>query len=219
MNILKHFLKYIDNERGLTNATTKNSVQSTPQEQQLINNELQVSNANVGNQMSVNNNSAALINSILTGNYSGTAAGITPQQNQSMVNQSLRDIAPQFQTSGILNSGEAGQVATQTAALTSNANAQFNVQAQNNLLSMGLGGATNWGQINNQGNQIAGNQLAGLNSTKSTLTQNPFLNSFYSQAGQGLGTTATNVVNSAIGSSTNGQFQQMFQAAAAGGGG
>lgn len=171
-------------------STTQQSTQqatATPQYQQLLNNEMQISNANVGNQESVNNNSAALINSILTGNYSGTAAGITPGQNQSMVTQSLRDIAPQFQTSGILNSGEAGQVATQTAALTSNQNAQFNVEAQQNLINAGLGGASAWSSNNANQNQIVGNQLAGLNKvTGSNVTSsNPFLNSFYSNLGKG----------------------------------
>jgi hypothetical protein len=169
-----------------TTQNNSSTAYATPQEQQLQSNEAQVSNANVGNQMSVNNNSASLINSILTGNYQGGAGGITPGQNQSIVNQSLRDIAPQFQTSGILDSGEAGQVATQTAALTSNANAQFNTQAQSNLLSAGLGGSTNWSSENTSANQVLGSQLAGLrtvNSNQQNLS-NPFLQSFYSQGGK-----------------------------------
>jgi hypothetical protein len=172
-----------------TTQTQQTSVNPTAQQSQLLNNEMQVSNANVGNQMSVNNNSASLINSILTGSYSGTAAGITPGQNQSMVNQSLRDIAPQFQTSGILDSGEAGQVATQTAALTSNQNAQFNTMAQSNLLSAGLGGANNWGSNATGTNQVAGNQLAGLNTVNQSgvTTTNPFLQSFYSSLGTSTG--------------------------------
>lgn len=172
---------------GTTNTTQQStqSVTPTAQQTQLLNNEMQVSNANVGNQTSVNNNSASLINSILTGNYQGAAGGITPQQNQSMVNQSLRDIAPQFQTSGILDSGEAGQVATQTAALTANQNAQFNTMAQSNLLSAGLGGATSWSNTNTANNQTTGNQLAGLNTVNSSgvSTTNPFLQSFYSGLG------------------------------------
>lgn len=193
---------------------------ATPQEQQLENNELQESNANLPNQMSVNNNSAALINSILTGSYNGAGAGITPQQNQSMVNQSLRDIAPQFQTSGILNSGEAGQVATQTAALTTNANAQFNVQADQNLKNMALGMGSQWSSNNNQGNQIVGNQLAGLrtvNGNSSSLT-NPFLQSFYNGVGTGAANTATSAVNAGIGSSTGGANGNFMKLAMAGGG-
>lgn len=176
---------------GNTKTTNDSTQQATPtnQYQGLLNNEMQVSNANVGNQMSVNNNSANLINSLLTGTYSGAGSGISSQQNQSMVNQSLRDIAPQFQTAGILNSGEAGQLATQTAALTSNANAQFNVQASQNLLNAGLGGSSAWSGNAMSGNQVVGNQLAGLNKVtgSSVQTQNPFLNTFYS----GLGNAAS----------------------------
>jgi len=181
--------------------TTQQQQQATasPQYQQLLNNEMNISNANVGNQMSMNNNSASLINSILTGQYNGTAAGITPQQNQSMVNQSLRDIAPQFQTAGILNSGEAGQVATQTAALTSNANSQFNVQAQQNLINAGLGGASSWSQNAMSGNQMVGNQLAGLNKVTGSQTQfaNPFTQAF-------AGISALGSLGSGIGSSLTG---------------
>lgn len=220
MTMVQHFISYMTNESGETKTTSKNSstATATPQEQQLENNEAQISNANVGNQMSINDNSASLINSILTGNYSGGAGGITPQQNQSMVNQSLRDIAPQFQTSGILNSGEAGQVAAQTAALTSNANAQFNVQAQSNLLSQGLGSATNWSSANTQGNQVLGNQLAGLRTVNSNTTnmQNPFLNAFYTGIGTGVSNTATNALNAGISSKTGGNnFGSSFATLAA----
>lgn len=186
--------------------TSSTTATATPQEQQLENNELQVSNANLPNQMAINNNSASLINSILTGNYSGTAAGITPGQTQSMVNASLRDIAPQFQTSGILNSGEAAQIAGRTAMDTQNTNAQFNVQAQQNLLSGALDGGSSWSSTNNQNSATTGSQLAGLrsvNGSTSSLT-NPFLQSFYNSTGTGFGNTATSALNSAIGSSTNG---------------
>lgn len=167
--------------------------------------------------MSINNNSASLINSILTGNYQGAANGITAGQNQSMVNQSLRDIAPQFQTSGILNSGEAGQVATQTAALTSNANAQFNTEAAQNLISAGLGGGTSWSGVNNQNNSTTGGQLAGLRTVNNNATtmSNPFLNAFYSGLGGQASTTIGNAGNAAIGASTggtNGLFSQLAMA-------
>lgn len=185
-----------------TNTTSKSEQQATatPQYQHLLDNEMNVSDANVGNQMSVNNNSADLINSILTGSYNGPGSGISSQQNQSMVNQSLRDIAPQFQTAGILNSGEAGQLATQTAALTSNANAQFNVQAAQNLINAGLGGASAWSGNAMTGNQVVGNQLAGLNKVtgSSIQTQNPFLNSFYSSAGSGLGKLGSSVASAGL---------------------
>jgi hypothetical protein len=195
---------------GKTNTTNNSTQQATPtnQYQGLLNNEMSVSNANVGNQMSVNNNSANLINSLLTGTYSGAGSGISSQQNQSMVNQSLRDIAPQFQTSGILNSGEAGQIATQTGALVSNQNAQFNVQAAQNLMNAGLGGSSAWSGNAMSGNQVVGNQLAGLNKVtgSSVQTQNPFLNTFYS----GLGNMANMQTETQAAGQAGGSIGSMF---------
>lgn len=176
---------------GNTSTTGKSTSSSTatPQEQQLLNNEMQISNANTGNQINMNQHYADLINAILTGqNLPGQlqgAYGIGQDQTQQMVNASLRDIAPQFQTSGILNSGEAAQIAGRTAMDTRNANAQFNVQAIQNLLNAGTGGASSWTAANNQNNATTGSQLAGLrtNTSSSSQTQNPFLNSFYSSLG------------------------------------
>lgn len=202
-----------------TTNNTSQTASATPQEQQLENNELQVSNANLPNQLSVNNNSANLINSILTGSYSGAASGINENQTQSMVNASLRDIAPQFQTSGILNSGEAVQVAGRTAMDTRNSNAQFNVQAQQNLLSAALDGGTSWSSVNNQNNATTGSQLAGLRTVNSNnvTSSNPFLNSFYNSLGTGAGNTITNAANAGISSGTGGgsNFGSSFAALAA----
>ena len=115
--------------------------------------------------------------------------GINEDQTQSMVNASLRDIMPQFQASGILNSGEAAQIAGRTAMDTRNANASFNVTAAQNLFNLASGGQSNL-QSQYQGAQNSyGAQLAGLRTvnSNSTVSKNPFLESFYSSLGTTLG--------------------------------
>lgn len=134
----------------------------------------------------------------LNGNLQGIN-GIGPQQTQEMVNASLRDIGPQFQASGILNSGEAAQIAGRTAMDTRNANAQFNVTALQQLFNMATGNASNLSSATTGQNQVLGSQLAGLRTMNSnqTVTRNPFLESFYSSMGQGLGKTVGNIPGAA----------------------
>lgn len=194
-----------------TTSTTSNSTQQvtpTPQEQGLEQNELNFSNFAQPLEEQTYGNLSSNINAILTGQtpMAQGIGGISDSQTQSMVNQSLRDIMPQFQSSGILNSGEAAQVANLTAAQTRNSNAQFNVSAAQNLFNLAAGGQSNLQSQANQNNSTLGSQLAGLRTTTSSgsVSQNPFLNSFY----QGLGTQASNTVgsigNSAISAGTGG---------------
>ncbi len=119
--------------------------------------------------------------------------GITEDQTQQMVNASLRDIAPQFQTNGILNSGEAAQIAGRTAMDTRNANAQFNVSAAQNLFNLASGGQSSLQSAYQNQQNSYGSQLAGLRTVSSSgsTSSNPFLNSFYSSAGTSLGKTLT----------------------------
>lgn len=189
---------------GNTTTTTNQTQQATPtaQEQTLMNQ--QISNNQFMQPIAQKSYSdlSDNIQAILEGRAPAATGvgGITDDQTQSMVNQSLRDIMPQFQSSGILNSGEAAQVANLTAAQTRNSNAQFNVSAAQNLFNLASGGQSNLqGQQQNSTNNLT-NELAGLRTTTSnqTVSSNPFLNSFYNSVGKGLGNTATNVVNGGL---------------------
>lgn len=125
----------------------------------------------------------------LPGNLYG-AQGVNASQTQDMVNASLRDIYPQFQSAGILDSGAAAQIASRTSADVRNQNAQFNVSAFQNLLNQALGGSSNLTGNYNQANQTMVSQLAGLRTTNtsgSTIGMNPFLKSFMQSAGTTLG--------------------------------
>lgn len=136
------------------------------------------------------------INSILTGQtpQAQGIGGISDAQNQSMVNQSVRSVLPQFQSAGILDSGIAAQGAIRAAQDTSNANAQFNTSAAQNLFNLASGGQSNLqGQFQGSTNSLVG-QLSGLrtiNQSGSTIGMNPFLKSFEQNAGQSLGKTLT----------------------------
>lgn len=116
--------------------------------------------------------------------------GVTDEQNQSMVNQSVRSVLPQFQSAGILDSGIAAQGAIRAAQDTSNQNAQFNVSAAQNLFNLASGGQSNLAsQYQNNTNNLT-NQLAGLRTTNtsgSTIGMNPFLKNFEQSAGNTLG--------------------------------
>lgn len=119
--------------------------------------------------------------------------GIDESQTQSMVNQSLKDIYPQFQGSGIIDSGIAAQLSNNTAAGVRNQNAQFNVSAAQNLFNLASGGQSNLqGQYQGNTNSLF-NQLAGLqqkNYSGSTIGMNPFLKSFQNSAGSKFGNAA-----------------------------
>lgn len=135
------------------------------------------------------------IQAILTGNQPQAQGigGITDAQNQSMVNQSIRSVLPQFQSAGILDSGIAAQGAIRAAQDTSNQNAQFNVSAAQNLFNLASGGQSNLqGQYQANTNNLT-NQLAGLrtiNNSGSTIGMNPFLKSFQTNAGLTFGKAA-----------------------------
>lgn len=189
---------------GNTTTSTQSTQQATPtpQEQGLEQNELNFSNFAQPLEEQTYGNLSSNINSILTGTtpMAQGIGGITDSQTQSMVNQSLRDIMPQFQSNGILNSGEAAQVANLTAAQTRNSNAQFNVSAAQNLFNLASGGQSNLQTQANQNNSTLGSQLAGLRTVSSSgsTSSNPFLNSFFSGAGGALGKTAGSIPGAAL---------------------
>lgn len=135
----------------------------------------------------------------LPGYLQGLPGGISPDVIQSIVNQSLADIAPQFQQSGILDSGAAAAISARTAADTRNQAAQFNIQNLMQLLNQAIGGQAQVQGPALQNTAILSNSLAGLRSinqqgsTTSNMTQksmNPFLRSFQTSAGQTLGSGA-----------------------------
>jgi hypothetical protein len=115
-------------------------------------------------------NLAGNINAILTGAtpMAQGVGGIQASDTQRQVNDSMRSIMPQFQMNGLMDSGSAIQASARTAADISNANAQFNVSAAQNLFNLSTGGQSN---LQGQGTaltSVLGAQLAGLRGTSSS---------------------------------------------------
>jgi len=103
--------------------------------------------------------------------WQGLTQGITQNQQNSMVQSSMQQLAPQFQQSGIMDSGTAQSGMLRAGTDLYNQNAQFNVGTMQNALNLALGGqAQIQGSANTQTSQL-GQQLAGLRSNQ---TQNQF---------------------------------------------
>lgn len=177
-----------------TTVANSTTVTATPEERELNELQLQRIRRNAPMQQELDNNQYSLANNLLTGGQlPGSlqgAAGVSPFQTQEMVNSSLRDIMPQFQSAGILDSGAALQGGINASANVRNQNAQFNVQALQQLLNQAMGGSSQLTGLSNQSNAILGSQLAGLRkveSTQTTKAMNPFLKSFQQSAGTSLG--------------------------------
>lgn len=179
-----------------TNTTQQSSTQYTPTatETALMGNELSLSNAALPGQISNTTQSQDLIGRLLTGSslpgyLNGLPGGISTAQSMNEAQMGVNGLAPTFQAMGGLDSGSFAQAGANAYANTLNSNAQFNIQNLAQLLNMAAGGAyQNQGAVtsNNSALGAQSGALASSNST-STLTQNPFLNSFYQSLGQTLG--------------------------------
>lgn len=134
----------------------------------------------------------------LPGYLSNLPGGISPDVTQSIVNQSLKDIQPQFQQSGLLDSGVNAAISARTSSDIRNQAAQFNLGNLMQLLNLGVGGqAQVQAPIEGFSSQLSG-RLAGLrgvsttgsssyNGISRTSGMNPFLKSFQQSAGNTLG--------------------------------
>lgn len=178
---------------GKDRTTQKQTVEATPEERQLNQLQLEQARAFDPQQRQMNQNAGNLVNQLLTGQslpgYLNTLpGGISPDVTQHIVDQSLRDLYPQFQSSGILDSGVAASIAGRTAGDIRASAEQFNIQNLQQLLNLAVGGQAQVQQPMLQTTSQLGGRLAGLRSSTSTVTaMNPFLKSFQQSAGQGLG--------------------------------
>lgn len=190
--------------KNTTNNQTSSTTQSTPPgyvndlnqaqaqaQQSLIPGQTKLQQTGIDAAQNIYN--AFANNTPLTG-YLGQLQGVTPEDQQSIVNQSLRDIYPQFQGGGILNSGAAASIAARTASDLRGQFAQFNVGALQNLLNLVNTGQAQVQQPINAQSAVLSSRLNGLNTTTTqgagntaTYGQNPFVNSFETSAGGTLG--------------------------------
>jgi len=181
-------------EKTTTNTTT--TATATPEEKKLMEQQIQLNDFMRPYAQKSYANLSDNINAILTGQQpmAQGVGGINEQQTQSMVNAGIRDIMPQFQSAGIMDSGMAYQGGVRAASDIRNQNAQFNVSAAQNLFNLAAGGQSNLqSQYQGGANALTG-QLAGLrtiNQSGSTIGMNPFMKSFQQSAGSNLGNTGS----------------------------
>lgn len=122
-------------------------------------------------------------------------AGISPEVTQSIVGQSLKDIAPSFQSAGIMDSGVAASISARTSADIRRASEEYNIGNRLNLLNLALSG-----QAQVQAPTLATSSqlrsslgtLGQTTGTQRTMNNNTFgrqfMSSFAQSAGKGMGT-------------------------------
>lgn len=118
--------------------------------------------------------------------------GISEDVTKSLVDESLRDLAPQFQQGGILNSGVAASIAGRTAGDIRRNSAEFNLQNLLQLLSLGVSGQAQPLQLGTNtagqlGQRVAGLRQVNQTGNASSYGMNPFVKSFQSSAGNFIG--------------------------------
>lgn len=175
-----------------TTTMSSTTATPTPEEKALMQQQINMNNFMQPIAQKTYGDLSSNIQSILEGNLPMAKGinGISDDQNQSMVNASVRSVLPQFQSAGILDSGIAAQGAIRAAQDTSNQNAQFNVSAAQNLFNLASGGQSALqsqyqGNTNNLTNQLAG--LRTTNTSGSTIGMNPFLKSLQTSLGSSIG--------------------------------
>lgn len=183
--------------------TQTQTVEATPQEQRLNKLQMRMLQGAMPGIQQVQGAGSDLVSQLLTGQalpgaYSGLYQGISPEITDEIVQASLRDIYPQFQGLGILDSGVAASIAGRTAGDIRRNVAQYNQGVRTNLLGMALSGAGNIQQpflasMSDLGSRLAGLRTintTGSGSSTSTATvaqPNPFIQSFQQSLGQSLG--------------------------------
>jgi hypothetical protein len=93
---------------------------------------------------------------------------ISPEMATSLSQKAVRDIMPQFQSSGILDSGVSASVAGRSAADIERQVAEFNIGSKFNMLNQALGGQAQVQAPIAAGSQLLANQLARTGTTTTT---------------------------------------------------
>jgi hypothetical protein len=173
-----------------TSTTTQSSQSYTPTstESALMSNELALSNAALPGELS-NVTAAQGLQSAIMGaggaNINQLTQGVSPGQSQNEAQMGLQGLATTAQAMGGLDSGSYQQAGANAYANTLNSNAQFNIENLAQLMNLASGNAyQNVGGISSN-NAMLGTQSGALASSSgnSTVSSNPFLNSFYSGLG------------------------------------
>lgn len=184
-------------ERTTTNSSSQTKYTATPEEREYLARQNEILKASQQGQINVNNQGLDLVSKLLQGqNLPGylnqLPGGISPDVVNSISNQAIQDITPQFQSSGILDSGVAAQIAARTSADVRNQAAQFNLQNLSQLLNLAVGGQAQVQQpllatSGQYGQSLAGLRTVNQSGSQTTIGTNPFLKSFQTSLGSSLG--------------------------------
>lgn len=160
---------------GSTKVSSSTNTQPSPTDEALSKQNLKMLQYMEPYQKEMYSNLSSNINSILTGKtpMAQGIGGISDAQSQRMATSSVNSLYPQFQKSGLMDSGIAMSLAGRTYADTLNSNAQFNVSAAQNLFNIATGGQSNLQGQGTQLSSVLGTQLAGMRGTTGT-TSYPF---------------------------------------------
>ncbi len=195
----------MSDEKQTESTNSSQTATETPEQRELNQLDLQARRSNQQGLIDVQGNSLNLANLLLKGmNLPGylknLPGGISEEVTQDLVNQSLRDIKPGFQQGGILDSGVAASISARTAGDIRRGSAEFNNNNLLQLLNLATGNAAQVQQPVLAQSQALGGRLAGLNSytgnsSTTKTSMNPFLKSFQTAAGTGLGGGAAGAAN------------------------
>jgi hypothetical protein len=185
-------------EKGTTVVNQTSTATPTAEETALNKLQLEQAQAFQPYALETQKQSGELISKLLSGStdlpgfFGELGKGISPDVTSSIVQQSLQDLYPQFQSSGVLDSGTAASVSARTAADIRNAAEEFNIGNKFNLLNLAFGGQAQVQQPVLATAQSLGDRLSGLrtvnsSSNSTTKTMNPFLKSFQTSLGTSLG--------------------------------
>ena len=188
--------------------TKKETAQAkaTPEEKELNKLALERARAAQPGQIAVQKQSLGLSEDLLGGLASGVTespilnrvlAGISPEVTEGIVQESLADIRPGLQSAGLLDSGVRAELEMSTAADIRRASEEANLNTLFNLLNVSQGQAAQIQQPLLSQSQALGQRLAGLRQQTGTTTlkqMNPFLKSFQTSFGQGLGKGAAGFI-------------------------
>jgi len=219
-------------ERTTVETQQQTSVQATPEEQEMNRLQLEQQRAFQPGQIQAGLSGLELLQQFMTGgelpgHFAGLAGGIQSQGDiplessrigeditSQLVSESLADITPRFQSSGILDSGVAAEISGRTAGDIRRNVAESNIERELGIRQFNIGTETsrqgfNMGNLLNLLNlatgapaQIQQPMLAqqallsqslagqrGMTGTgmQTTTSMNPFVKSFQQSLGQGLG--------------------------------
>lgn len=199
--------------------TTESRATATPEEQELNRLQLDMFRANAPQLQALQAGNLALGTDAIAGLQTGASqspiinrllAGISPEVTQGIVTDAIGDVRTGLNQSGLLDSGIRQELEASTSADIRRASEESNLNTLFNLFNLAQGqGAQIQSPVLGQAAQL-GSQLAGLRSTSGTSTQtsmNPFLRSFQSSLGKGLGMGTAGFIgggSSAFGSALGG---------------